>query len=61
VGTERGTLETTTFHTAVDPVTGVYTTTFPANTCAAGSTTATVSLAPPYPTETTTTPAFTLT
>jgi hypothetical protein len=44
---------------AVDPVTGAYTTTFPANTLAAGTATATVSSVTPV--ETTTTPAFTLT
>jgi hypothetical protein len=45
----------------VDPVTGAYTTTFPGGTLAAGSATATVSSNPPDPTETTVTPAFTMT
>jgi hypothetical protein len=46
---------------AVDPVTGAYSASFPGATCVAGTATATVSLAPPYPTESVTTPAFTLT
>jgi hypothetical protein len=50
----KGTLSAT-----VDPVTAVYTTTFPAHTATAGATTAKVSSDDPI--ESTTTPAFTLT